>query len=134
VLRLQMFSSLIGDHEARRELMFRGQSFERMTHKDACDYIDDHLAEGMRHVIHSCGQVLLEANSWWSGMGPYGDMEWGFYLVPLHWGSKPVRTCPGCGKKLDLEGVGDNEELEKMDEEEFEEIRPTVLPRVTDIL
>ena len=120
---------LVGDHEAGTELFFHGTQFADLSYEDARDYIDDVLAQEMRHVQHGCGQVLLEANDWWSGMGPYNDFEWGFYLVPLDWGSKPVDRCPKCQQKLSLEGDGEREE---MDEETYEKLRPTVLPLVDD--
>jgi hypothetical protein len=124
---------LVGDDEATTGLVFSGDAFEKMTYEEACDYIDDTLGQEMRHVVHTCGQILLEANDWWSGMGPYNDFELGFYLVPLHWGSKPVDRCPSCQENLSLEG-GDltDEEGELMDMDTYEEERPTVLPRVTD--
>ncbi len=74
---------IVGDHEDGTEMLFSGTQFSRMTYEEARDYLDDVLGEEMRHVGHSCGQVLLEANCCWHGFGPYNDFESGFYLVPL---------------------------------------------------
>ncbi|SRR6266849_616620 len=119
----------VGDHEAGIGLSFAQGQFENMTCEQARDSLDNSLAQEMRHVRHSCGQVLLEANDWWSGMGPYKDFIWGFYQVPLTWSSRPVTRCPRCNEVLNLEG---DEPGEDFDYEQYQAQRLTVLPRVED--
>jgi hypothetical protein len=122
---------VVGDHEAGMDMSFADGQFESMTCGQARDRLDVSLAEGMRHVMHSCGQVLLEANDWWSGMGSYSDFEWGFYLIPLTWVSQSISRCPRCGEQLSLEGSGDLE-VAYQDLEQYESQKPTVLPRIED--
>jgi hypothetical protein len=112
--------------------LFAEFTLDEVEYEQAREYIDDAMGEGMRHVMHSCGQILLEAGGWWHGYGPYSDFEYGFYLVPLGWGSQPVSLCPRCGEKLDFAEGDDAEDEEFESIEEYEEERPTILPRLED--
>jgi hypothetical protein len=82
------------------QLSIERDDFPHMSYEEARDDIDAMMAEGLKHVVHPCGQVLLEPDMEWDGGE---DREPGFYLVPLRVDSKPIERCPTCGMGLQFD-------------------------------
>ena len=113
---------------------FAESTLDEIDYEAARDYIDEAMGAGMRHVKHPCGQILLEAGGWWNGQGPYSAFSYGFYMIPLRPGSQPISRCPQCEEKLDFDQGDDPEDDEFESLEDYEKMKPTILPRLDDSL
>ena len=90
----------VEDERLIRVLTFSQTEFAAMTIASARDELDALLGEGMKHVLHQCGQVLLVANTQWVGAGPFAHLLTGCYAVPLHEDDEPIAVCPRCKQAL----------------------------------
>ncbi len=85
---------------------FAQQEWDAMTVKEARVYLDETIGEGMLHVMHVCGQGLLQADEGWnageSSENPFSDLPPGYYAVPVDEDSEPMEQCAGCGLVLNL--------------------------------
>ncbi len=85
---------------------FAQQEWDAMTVKEAQVYLDETIGEGMLHVMHVCGQGLLQADEGWnaeeSNENPFSDLPPGYYAVPVDEDSEPMEQCTGCGLVLNL--------------------------------
>lgn len=96
----------VGDESVEHEFSYSSDEFAAMTFADAREEVDAIPGAGMKHVMHECGLVLLEADESWRGEGPYQDLPAGYYLVPLHDDDTPVTACPLCRRPLRLSPAG----------------------------
>lgn len=73
---------------------FNIQEWEFLTVAQARDYLDETIGEGMVHVMHVCGQCLLQAEEGWNANyedeDPYHDCTAGYYSVPVDENATPV--------------------------------------------
>ena len=84
--------------------------FRALSYKEARRQIDQDLARGMRHAVHTCGLPLLYALAGYTCDYPFYRVEEPlrkrqYYLIPLYPNYQPVEICPQCGLPFDTKTV-----------------------------
>ncbi|HJT59455.1 MAG TPA: hypothetical protein VJ761_23300 [Ktedonobacteraceae bacterium] len=123
--------AVCGPH-VEKVMSFNQQEWETMTVEEARIYLDQTIGEGMIHVMHVCGQGLLQADEGWnageSSDNPYSDLPPGYYTVPVDEDSEPVEHCQGCGLVLNLARglprVDDPQELLPENDDDDDDLAP----------